>query len=53
MIFLCKSLNYVITSIFIFSPLQPLGMKNIKFSTFYRTNTLSLAKIKVITEVKF
>lgn len=46
MIFFCKYLKYVITSTFIFTPLQPLGMKNIKFSTFYRTNALSFDKDK-------
>lgn len=31
-------------SLFTFSSLQPLGMKNIKFSTFQRTNIISFDK---------
>lgn len=42
----CNYLKYVITTIVIFSPLQPLGMKNIKFSTFYRSNAISIDKDK-------
>lgn len=42
----CKYLKYLIISIFIFSLVQHLGMKNIKFITFYRINTISFNKDK-------